>query len=42
MEIDPAQFAFGNNLLGSYDLNATSTQSRAGIYYAPTADASQH
>ena len=35
MEIDPAQFAFGNNLLGSYDLNATSTQSRVSIYYAP-------
>lgn len=33
MEIDPGQFAFGNNLLGSYDLNPTATQSRVSIYY---------
>ena len=34
MEIDPAQFAFGNNLLGSYDLTANATQSRISIYYS--------
>ena len=33
MEIDPSQFAFGNNLLGSYDLAQGSNQSRISIYY---------
>ena len=32
MELDPSQFALGNNLLGSYDLNANS-RSRVAIYY---------
>ena len=34
MEIDPSQFAFGNNLLGSYDLAQGSNQSRISIYYS--------
>jgi hypothetical protein len=34
MELDAGQFAFGNNLLGSYDLAATSDQSRVSIYYS--------
>ena len=34
MVIDPDQFAFGNNLLGSYDLTANAQQSRVSIYYS--------
>ena len=34
MEIDANQFAFGNNLLGSYDLAQNATQSRISIYYS--------
>ena len=33
MELDPQQFALGNNLLGSYDL-AKDSQSRVSIYYS--------
>ena len=33
MELDPQQFALGNNLLGSYDLDVNDT-SRVSIYYS--------
>ena len=33
MELDPEQFALGNNLLGSYDLDINDT-SRVSIYYS--------
>ena len=33
MELDPKQFALGNNLLGSYDL-VKDNQSRVSIYYS--------
>ena len=33
MELDPAQFALGNNLLGGYDLDQNDT-SRLTIYYS--------
>ena len=33
MELDPKQFALGNNLLGSYDL-VQDNQSRVSIYYS--------
>ena len=33
MELDPEQFALGNNLLGSYNLNVSDT-SRVSIYYS--------
>jgi len=33
MELDPEQFALGNNLLGSYDLDVNDT-SRVSIYYS--------
>lgn len=33
MELDPEQFALGNNLLGSYDLQANN-RSRVSIYYS--------